>query len=88
MKHRWISRRRVIGMLGVTVATPLVAACGAAAPAAKPPADAKPAGDAKPATPPAQTQAAPAKPAAQGATTVRVALNGRPEKANGMKGVT
>jgi multiple sugar transport system substrate-binding protein len=90
MRYRGISRRRVIGLLGVTMAAPLVAACGASQPPApaKAPADAKPATEAKPAAPPAQTQTAPAKPAAQGVTNVRVALNGQPEKANGMKGVT
>lgn len=88
MTHRILSRRRLIGLLGVTMAVPLLNACGGAPPAAPVAPTAAPA---KPAAAPASTTApvpaAAAKaPAAAQDFTIKIALNGTPEKANGMKG--
>jgi multiple sugar transport system substrate-binding protein len=86
MTPRLLSRRRLIGLLGVTMAAPLLSACGGAAPAAPAGGAAKPA--AEPAATSAPAPAAARAPAAAKDVTIRIALNGTPEKANGMKGVT
>jgi multiple sugar transport system substrate-binding protein len=83
MTHRRLSRRRLIGVLGVTMAAPLLHACGGAPPAA--PSGAAPKAASEPA---GAGQAAAKAPATSGDVTIRIALNGTPEKASGMKGVT
>src|SRR5689334_18040150 len=76
MMRSTMSRRRLLALLGTTMALPLAAACGQAA---STPADTKPAADARPTTAPAAPAAQPA--ATKPAEAARPAADSKPAAA-------